>query len=118
MTREQVQTWLDAYIDAWMTYDEAAIEALFTAEATYAYHPYDDPIRGREAIVAAWTSERDELGSWEAGYAPLLIEGNRVVATGETRYADGRRYSNLFVMTFDDDGCCREFVEWYVRHPD
>jgi hypothetical protein len=25
--------------------------------------------------------------------------------------------SNLFVLAFDDDGRCREFTEWYMKHP-
>ena len=39
------------------------------------------------------------------------------MATGETRYADGKAYSNLFVMRFDGDGRCSEFVEWYMEQP-
>jgi hypothetical protein len=40
-----------------------------------------------------------------------------VVAGGETRYTDGRTFSNLFVMRFDDAGRCASFVEWYIEHP-
>ena len=39
------------------------------------------------------------------------------MATGETRYADGKAYSNLFVMRFDGDGRCSEFVEWFMEQP-
>lgn len=59
----RLQAWLDAYVEAWRTYDGEAI------------------------------------------------------ATGETRYADGNVFSNLFVLRFDSDGRCTEFVEWYVHHP-
>ncbi len=38
------------------------------------------------------------------------------MATGETRYRDGRMYSNLFELTFDDAGQCSRFVEWYVKY--
>ena len=34
---ERVQAWLDAYIEAWRTYDRAAIGELFGADATHAY---------------------------------------------------------------------------------
>jgi SnoaL-like domain len=118
MTREQVQSWLEAYVSAWRSYDSAAIDDLFAAAAVYRYHPYDDePERGREAIRASWLDEPDEPGSWQASYAPLLVEGDRAVATGETRYADGRTFSNLFVLEFDGDGRCREFTEWFMEHP-
>ena len=39
MTRDVVQAWVDAYVRAWRTYDPADIAALFTEDATYAYHP-------------------------------------------------------------------------------
>jgi ketosteroid isomerase-like protein len=117
MTGERVQAWLDAYVAAWRSYDAAAIGDLFSADAAYRYHPYDDPERGREAIVAGWLDEPDEPGSWEASYAPLLVEGDRAIATGETRYDDGQTFSNLFVLEFDGDGRCRDFTEWFMEHP-
>jgi ketosteroid isomerase-like protein len=117
MTEQQVQAWLDAYVAAWRTYDRAAIGDLFGEDATYAYHPYDEPLRGRDAIVENWSEEPDEAGSWDASYAPLLIDGERAVATGETRYGDGERFSNLFVLRFDADGRCTEFVEWFMQQP-
>ena len=117
MTREQVQAWLDAYVSAWRSYDTAAIAALFSADAEYRYHPYDEPLRGPDAIAADWLGDRDEPGSWEASYAPLLVDGDRAVATGETRYAEGRTFSNIFVLAFDEGERCREFTEWYMEHP-
>jgi ketosteroid isomerase-like protein len=117
MTRERIQAWLDAYVAAWRSYDEAAIGELFSADASYRYHPYDEPENGRDAIVAGWLEDRDEPGSWEARYEPLLVEGDRAVATGETRYADGQTFSNLFVLEFDGEGRCRDFTEWYIEHP-
>jgi ketosteroid isomerase-like protein len=117
-TRESVQRWLDAYLRAWRTYDEASIRELFAEDATYAYHPYDEPERGRDAIVASWKHEPDEPAAWEAGYAPYLIDGHRAIATGETRYLEaGKVFSNLFELEFDADGRCTRFVEWYVAHP-
>ncbi len=115
MDTDAVQAWLDAYVDAWRSNDPALIGALFTEEATYGYNPWDEPLRGREAIVADWIDEPDPPGSWEATYRPLLIDGDRAVARGRTEYADGKTYWNLFVLRFAPDGRCAEFVEWYMR---
>jgi ketosteroid isomerase-like protein len=117
MTPEAVQVWLDAYIDAWRSYDNDAIGDLFAEDATYAYHPWDEPIRGREAIVASWLSDRDEPNSWSAGYGPFIVSGNRAVAVGETRYADGKIFVNAWQLIFDQDARCSEFVEWYMTLP-
>ena len=70
MTRDDVQRWLDGYVDAWRTYDPASIAALFADDATYAYQPYREPLRGRDAIVASWLESPDAAGSWEARYEP------------------------------------------------
>ena len=117
LSREEVQRWLDDYVAAWGSYDEAAILALFTPDATYAYHPYDEPIQGASAIAASWLEEPDEAGSWEASYAPALIEGNAAIAKGETRYADGKVFSNLFELELDAEGRCTRFTEWFMKHP-
>jgi uncharacterized protein (TIGR02246 family) len=118
MSRSEVQAWLDRYVEAWRSYDADAIGDLFSEDAVYAYHPYDaEPLRGRDAIVANWLGDRDEPGSWEARYEASLVSGDRAIARGETRYAAGRTFSNLFELAFDDAGRCASFVEWYMEQP-
>ena len=120
------QAWLDRYVQAWQSYDEDAIGALFNADAEYRYHAWDDGdevVKGRDAIVASWLDDRDEPGSWSAEYHPWAIDGERAVAVGVSRYfaADGRtvesEYHNVFLCVFDDEGRCREFTEIYAKRP-
>lgn len=123
MDRTAVQQWLDDYVDAWMTYDEQKINALFSENATYAYSPYREPVRGRAAIVADWLENKDKTGTYKAHYTPLVVEGNTVIANGRSTYfkADGttfqREYDNIFLLRFDDEGKCTEFVEWFMEKP-
>jgi len=116
VTPEHVQRWCEDYIAAWRSYDPAAIRALFTDDARYAYEPYSAPLEGVDAILESWVADPDEPGSWEATYAPGLIEGDRAIAKGETRYANGKVFSNLYELEFAADGRCSSFVEWYVLH--
>jgi hypothetical protein len=117
LVEAQVQSWLDRYISAWRSHDPDEIAALWTAGATYAYQPWGAPVTGRSAIVADWIEEAEPPDSWEAAYAPLMIQGDRAVAAGETWYRDRDvRYSNLFLLRFDGDRCA-ELVEWYMKHP-
>ncbi len=51
MTRADVDQWLEAYVRAWKTYDRDRIAALFAEHVSYRYHPYDEPIVGRDAVV-------------------------------------------------------------------
>jgi ketosteroid isomerase-like protein len=120
--REQVARWLEDYVGAWKSYDRAAIGALFTDDAEYRYHPYDEPVSGRDAIVESWFEEPDEPGTYDARYEPLAVEGDVAVATGNSTYyaADGsveKVYDNCYVIRFAADGRCREFTEWFMERP-
>jgi ketosteroid isomerase-like protein len=129
--RAQAQTWLDRYVAAWLSYDAKDIAALFSEDVVYRYHPSDEPITGREAVVASWlvdgnpngASTRDAPGTYAAEYEPVAVDGDVVVATGTSSYReqpDGpvvRVYDNCFMMRFDADGNCREFTEYYLRRP-
>jgi hypothetical protein len=128
MTRDDVQAWLDGYVEAWRTYDPERIGALFTEDAEYRYHPWDEPVRGREAIVRSWVSPeggasgRDAPGTYDARYQPYVVDGERAVAVGSSDYfaADGsiaQRYRNVFLLRFDDDGRCASFTEWFMLEP-
>lgn len=119
--RQHVQKWLDDYVVAWKSYDPAAIGALFSEDAGYRYNPYDEPVRGRDAIVANWLEDRDAPNTYSAQYQPVAVEGNTAVAQGRSLYfeADGktvlREFDNIFVLGFDDEGRCEDFCEWYMQ---
>ena len=104
---------------------------MFSEAAAYRYHPYDEPIVGRDSVVASWLGEgdsgdastRDAPGTYEAKYFPVAVDGDVVVATGTSSYRElpggpvVRTYDNCFVMRFDGEGRCREFTEYYLRRP-
>jgi SnoaL-like domain len=132
MERGDVARWLSDYTEAWKSYDRAAIVALFADEARYRYHPYDEPIVGSQAIADSWLGEgayspaegwdRDEPGSYDAAYEPFAVDGTDAVAIGSSTYTnpDGSIrtvYDNCFLIRFDDDGRCAEFVEFFMERP-
>ena|SRR5688572_23291263 len=123
MDNATFQRWLDAYVEAWRTYDAAAIGDLFSEDVEYRYHPWDEPVRSRATLVEDWLGDRDEPNSWAAEYQPWLVAGDDAVAVGVSRYFadDGsvdREYHNVFLCRFDGDGRCREFTELFLRRSD
>ncbi|CAN5829026.1 hypothetical protein BH24CHL6_BH24CHL6_00650 [soil metagenome] len=123
MDRAAFQRWLDAYVEAWQTYDARKIGNLFSEDAEYRYHPQDEPVRGRAAIVASWLDERDPPDSYEARYEPLAIDGDVYVAQGSSRYFDAQgqlrdEYCNIYVCRFDDAGRCTQFTEYWIQSRD
>jgi hypothetical protein len=124
---EHVQQWLDAYSHAWITYDPDEIGALFTADAEYRWHPWDegdDVARGRAQIVAAWLENRDRAGTFGGAYYPLLAHGDQAIVVGlssyytdDTQTTVDRAYHNLWVLRFGEEGRCHSFTEWYMQAP-
>ncbi len=120
MNADDVSRWLAAYVEAWKSYDPESIGALFSDRVTYRYYPHEEPLQGRDAVVASWLEERDDAGTYDADYRPVAIEGEAAVATGSsTYYAEpggeiDRVYDNCFLIRFDGQGRCRDFTEWYV----
>ena len=133
MDRSAAQAWLDAYVEAWKTYDRGQVEALFAEDVTYRYHPFDpedEVLRGRDAVVNGWlepdgnASTRDAEGTYEARYEVYAVDGERVVAVGtSTYYPDTTRgkpdrvYDNVFLIEFDGAGRCRDFTEYFMKEP-
>jgi nuclear transport factor 2 (NTF2) superfamily protein len=131
ITHETVQRWLDAYEHAWQTYDPDEVAALFSEDAEYRWHPYDEPEKGRDAIVNAWinpggnASDRDAPGTYKGEYEPFAVDGNRAVAIGTSTYwTDASRskvarlYYNNWLLEFDDEGKCSSFIEYYMKPRD
>jgi hypothetical protein len=131
MDRSDVDRWLEAYVTAWKSYRREDIEALFARDVQYRYHPYDDPVEGRDAVVAAWLGEadpagastRDEPGTYDASYHTMAVDGDVAVATGSSSYRStpggpiNKVFDNCFMMRFDAEGRCREFTEWFMQRP-
>ncbi len=131
MDHAAAQDWLNRYVAAWKSYDADDIGELFSDDIAYRYHPSDEPIVGRAAVVASWLGEsesgdassHDEPGTYDASYAPFAVDGDVVVATGTSSYRetpDGpvvRVYDNCFLMRFNGERHCREFTEFYVKRP-
>jgi ketosteroid isomerase-like protein len=131
MDRHDVDRWLDAYVTAWKRYEPDEIAALFSDDVTYRYHPNDEPVRGRDAVVRSWlgegepdgASDRDPEGTYDATYRAVAVEGDTAVATGHSVYRTTPRgpiervFDNCFVMRFDGTGRCRDFTEWFMQRP-
>ena len=57
MDKTEVDRWLRAYVEAWKSYDRDQIGELFAEDVKYRYHPYDDPVEGRDAVVRSWLGD-------------------------------------------------------------
>ena len=117
--------WLDRYEQAWRNNDAAQIGELFTDDAVYRWHPWEEPADGadgREEIVQAWLDQPDDPGDWTLDCEPLAVNGELGVARCVTRYratarGPARVYHNIWLVSLTDDGRCSEFTEYYMKEP-
>jgi hypothetical protein len=112
-TTEQLTGWVDRYVHAWRTADPADIAALFTPDAEYHERPYETAWIGREAIVKGWLSRQPwQEDGWTFDWVPLMITGDTAAIQGTGVYTEFGTFENLWVVTFADDGRCRNFRMW------
>jgi hypothetical protein len=114
------QAWLDRYVQAWKSYNRDEIADLWSEDVQYRYHPEDEPVVGRDRVVADWLENQDPSGRYDAHYEPLAIDGENHVASGWSRYYNEQgelqdEYWNVYLCRFDDAGRCREFTEWWIQ---
>jgi ketosteroid isomerase-like protein len=117
--------WLDRYEQAWRNNDAAQIADLFTDDAVYRWHPWEDPADGADGsdeIVQAWLDQPDDPEDWTLDCEPLAVNGELGVARCVTRYratarGPARVYHNIWLVSLTDDGRCSEFTEYYMKEP-
>jgi ketosteroid isomerase-like protein len=117
--------WLDRYEQAWRNNDPDQIRDLFTEDAVYRWHPWEDggdAAEGAEDIVQAWLEQPDDPDDWTLECEPVAVNGEVGVARCVTRYratarGPARVYHNNWVLSLDDDGRCSDYTEYYMKEP-
>ena len=115
VNRGQVADWVSAYEKVWRSPGTEALEALFTADATYSQGPYREPVVGRPAIAAMWDAERDGPDEVFTMVSEVVaVDGDTGVVRVLVRYGEPVRqeYKDLWVIRFAGDGRCETFEEW------
>jgi hypothetical protein len=117
LRKANVQTWLDAYVEAWRTYDRDAIADLFSADASYASTP---TTRSRCADATRSSPAGSRSATNPGAGSGLSTVDDRGAQGGGDRgdtLPRGPGVLHLYVLRFDDDGRCAEFVEWFIEQP-
>ena len=106
---------METYERAWRTAGADGLREIFTDDASYRMSPYEEPLRGLEAIAVMWERERqgpDEDFTLKSEV--IAVDGHTAVARVDVRYGAPRQseYRDLWVIEFAPDGRCRAFEEW------
>jgi len=118
---ESLRAWLEGYRLAWEERDAEAVIRLFAEDATYQETPFNQPMRGREAIRQYWSravvTYQEEI---RFGFEILSVNATTGIAhwwASFVRISSKTRVNldGVFLLTFDAAGLCREVGEWGVR---
>src|SRR5436190_22430265 len=102
------------YLQAWESNQPDDIGRLFTDGAVYYTAPDREPWRGRDAIVQGWIGRKDQPGDWTFRYELLAIADDIAFVRGWTGYKTDTDYSNLWMISLDEEGRASEFTEWWM----
>lgn len=107
--------WVAAYERAWRTPGTEVLRELFVPDVTYVYDPYEEPVRGLEALGPWWEEARqgpDEV--FTMTFDVVAVDGDVGVVRLEVAYGEPvpQEYRDLWVLRFDAGGRCATFEEW------
>jgi hypothetical protein len=118
---QALAAWLEAYGKAWESQDPDAAAAIFAPVATYQETPFDEPMRGREAIRQYWTTGSEYQRDVSFGYEILTVDP--AIAHWWVSYLAVKRddeptkVDGIFLLEFDEEGLCTSLREWWHAHP-
>ena len=104
-----------AYERAWRTPGTEPLAELFAPDVTYLYDPYEEPVRGLDALGPWWEGGRDGPDEvFIMSSEVVAVDGDVAVVRAEVQYGDPVRqeYRDLWVLRFGGDGRCAAFEEW------
>lgn len=120
MKLERFQNWLTQYGRAWETRDPVAAGTLFAEDGIYQVTPFEEPMRGRDAIYEYWKGATELQEDIHFRYEILAVSEYLGVARWQTSFAripSGIRVQldGIFVVALDGENCCTVFKEWWHR---
>lgn len=120
MDTTSIDRWLAGYLEAWRSDTRPEIEALFSEDCEYFAAPYR-PGMARNELVEYWLSEQESRIPWSCETEVLAREGDLHVVRALVRYPAGEDgasdpvvYHDVWLVTLDEDGRARRFVEHFM----
>jgi hypothetical protein len=120
MNRDAFKSWLDSYGRAWIERNPDAAAALYTSDGAYRVTPFQEPLRGRQAIFDYWAEVARTQEEIQFGYEIVAVTADCGVArwwASFVRVPPGlqTKLDGIFLVSLDADGQCTSLREWWHK---
>ena len=120
LSHGDAQDLLDAYKRAWESRDPDAAVEMFSPDAEYREDPFEEPMRGANAIRAYWNEAAASQVHIEFDPERIWVSGRAVLASWHAAYtrratAERVRLRGFMTLEVDERGKVWRFREWWHR---
>jgi hypothetical protein len=120
LTHGDGQDLLEAFKQAWEGRDPDLAVALFAEDAEYREDPFEEPLRGENAIRAYWNEAAASQVNVEFDAETIWVVHRTVLASWHVAFtrrttAERVRLRGFMTLEVDDAGKVRRFREWWHR---
>ncbi|MBA3778899.1 MAG: nuclear transport factor 2 family protein [Chloroflexi bacterium] len=120
LTHGDGQDVLEAYKRAWERRDPDLAVELFSAEIEYRDDPFEEPMRGSNAVREYWNEAAATQVHVEFDAERIWVSGRTVLASWHAAYtrrsnAERVRLRGFMTLELDDAGKISRFREWWHR---
>lgn len=121
MERQQLDSWLILYKEAWTSRNPNLIPRLFAENATYHEKPFGLPFSGLESIKQYWNKISSEQEDIKFSYDILATTKEYGIAHWSANFfrnSDSKfvQLDGIFLIYLDKHNKCTKFQEWWQSH--
>jgi hypothetical protein len=116
--RRGVDAWIEELRRGWSAGEPEAIGKLFTQTVVYRASPFEEPLVGRDLVVAHWQEELGDVDEAVVDFSSPLIDGDRAAVEWwavVTRAGSVKSDSGALVLEFTGSLCSRLHEYWMLR---
>ena len=116
--RTGVDAWIEELRRGWSAGEPDAIGKLFSETVVYRASPFEEPLVGRDRVVAHWREELSGVNKALVDFSFPLIDGDRVAVEWwavVTRGGIVTTDSGALVLEFTGSLCSRLHEYWMLR---
>jgi hypothetical protein len=117
---DSISEWVDGYRLAWETGDAGAVVALFSSDARYRSHIFEEPHQGRAGIERYWQDVTASQSDVTVRMGEPFVDGSRVAVEFWTNmHVDGDAVTlpGCLLLQFDENWLCTDLREYWHFQP-